>query len=618
MEASCSKMSRMRSPTLQLLAVLSMLAVAACGSSGSGPSCPAGQTSCGGGCADLATDEANCGTCGHACAAPPNASAACSAGVCGLGACAAGWADCDGDPSNGCEVHLADAAANCGACGNVCSATRGTSACSAGACVIASCDPGYADCDLQASNGCEVHTDADPQSCGACNHVCSLPHATAGCSSGACTVASCSSGFGDCDGLASTGCEAVLASDDLNCGGCNVACTGGARCTQGVCVPATLLSSGADGAFSPSSNVALSGGVYQFTTITIPAGVHVTLGPAGNGGVLDLRATGAVTIDGVVDLSGGPGGPHTDCLDNASGSGGGVTALSSGGVGQSGDLPASNNTGGPGGGASVVGSAGAAGTGGTVGGGGAANGGGGGGGYDGTGGGGGGGSGWAGGGGGFGYSCFGTGRAGGFGGGAGGGAGGTAASASGGQGGSAGSGVYDGASGAAVNPRNTCYGGGGGGGSIGADAAADLAITSTFRPGSGGGGGGGDEGTGGGGAGGAVRIASTVSITIGATGQILTNGGAGGNLACAGGSGGGGSGGAIFLASPAITVAAGAQLSAVGGDATTPGGAGGLGRIRLSLDPSASSAAGTLSPPLASGLSASCVSGKTCVAAWPQ
>src|SRR5262249_25896179 len=42
-----------------------------------------------------------------------NASASCQSGVCRLFACAAGWADCDGDPSDGCET-AATTVANCG------------------------------------------------------------------------------------------------------------------------------------------------------------------------------------------------------------------------------------------------------------------------------------------------------------------------------------------------------------------------------------------------------------------------------------------------------------------------------------------------------------------------
>ncbi len=59
---------------------------------------------------DLATDEGfdttrdpmNCGTCGTRCAFP-NATGVCTAGVCGIGACAPGFFDVDGRPETGCE-----------------------------------------------------------------------------------------------------------------------------------------------------------------------------------------------------------------------------------------------------------------------------------------------------------------------------------------------------------------------------------------------------------------------------------------------------------------------------------------------------------------------------------
>jgi hypothetical protein len=113
--------------------------------------------------------------------------------------------------------------------------------------------------------------------------------------------------------------------------------------------------------------------------------------------------------------------------------------------------------------------------------------------------------------------------------------------------------------------------GGGGGGSIGALAANDLAVTSTFYPGSGGGGGSADflnrpafGGTsGGGGGGGALRVWSATSIVV--NGRVLADGGEGGdanigtgrNAGCdpqPGAAGGGGSGGVIFLRAPSLTV----------------------------------------------------------------
>ena len=52
---------------------------------------------------ELAVDLAHCGRCGNACAAPANGAAVCEGGMCGLGACAAGFIDLDGAPGNGCE-----------------------------------------------------------------------------------------------------------------------------------------------------------------------------------------------------------------------------------------------------------------------------------------------------------------------------------------------------------------------------------------------------------------------------------------------------------------------------------------------------------------------------------
>ncbi|MEZ4405617.1 MAG: nidogen-like domain-containing protein [Polyangiales bacterium] len=96
------------------------------------PACPTGTTRCGAACRDLATDVAHCGRCGAACA-PSNGSGACMAGRCVIASCAAGWADCDGATSNGCEANLATSATHCGRCNNRCA----TGACAAGTCEAA-------------------------------------------------------------------------------------------------------------------------------------------------------------------------------------------------------------------------------------------------------------------------------------------------------------------------------------------------------------------------------------------------------------------------------------------------------------------------------------------------
>lgn len=65
--------------------------------------CEGGLVCCGDACQDVQSDPAHCGGCGP-CPTPANAAATCTMGQCGLGACDDGFSDCDGDPSNGCEV----------------------------------------------------------------------------------------------------------------------------------------------------------------------------------------------------------------------------------------------------------------------------------------------------------------------------------------------------------------------------------------------------------------------------------------------------------------------------------------------------------------------------------
>jgi hypothetical protein len=91
--------------------------------------CPPGQTACGGACRDLSSDVSNCDACGHAC------SAAHAVNTCALRACMfvcdVGFADCDAAPDNGCEADLNTDNANCGTCGHACTGAR---TCVAGGC----------------------------------------------------------------------------------------------------------------------------------------------------------------------------------------------------------------------------------------------------------------------------------------------------------------------------------------------------------------------------------------------------------------------------------------------------------------------------------------------------
>jgi len=580
-------------------------------------------------CIDTQSNPSHCGACGTQCRLA-NATAACAAGRCTVGMCNAGSGNCDMSDDNGCETELQTSPTHCGACGNACPmgqvCTAGMCACPAGQTLCAgrcvstqtdnahcgacnnacpagqSCMAGACVCPMGltfCAMRC-VDTQTDLMHCGMCGRACSGVNGTPSCVGGACGIA-CNTGFGNCNMDASDGCEVNLNTSDLHCGACGNACPMGAACVNGLCH--RFPSNGTEGPYNPAGPgvVMIPGGVHNFTTITVPAGVTVrSTGPE----PLDLRATGPVLINGIVDVSGGNGGTIA-CGANRNGSSGGSAGLGMPGANNAtcvSGLPACGGQGGLGGGATgVVTLAGAAGTLPTRGAGGD-RGGGGGGGYDPAGGGGGGGGGGqAGGGGGAGAgrgcaSATGESGVGGRGGGTGGGVGGTTMGAEGaGRGGTTANPMYagrDGSPGLSCGTAGSILGGGGGGGSIGDMAANDLSVDNgTFYAGSSGGGGGGPLGAGGGGGGGALRIASHVSINIGATGQVLSQGGDGVRITCStgGGGGGGGSGGVIYVYAPTVTVAAGAVVSADPGDGGFAtggggqGGPGGLGRIRVSV-----------------------------------
>src|SRR6185437_1830117 len=86
---------------------------------------------------------------------------ACDGGDC---ACAEDFADCDGDPGNGCEADLSSAT-TCGACDVHCM----NASCKAGACA---CEGGFADCDGNPKNGCEASLETDGAHCGSCDRDC--------------------------------------------------------------------------------------------------------------------------------------------------------------------------------------------------------------------------------------------------------------------------------------------------------------------------------------------------------------------------------------------------------------------------------------------------------------
>ncbi|MEY4550709.1 MAG: hypothetical protein RL685_6904 [Pseudomonadota bacterium] len=193
----------------------------------------------------------DCSACGDDCSARNLASVAgyaCESATCAIASCAPNFADCNQDPSDGCERAL-DTLTDCGSCGQPCAIANGEAHCQGGTCQLSQCAAGFGDCDGDlATNGCERPVDT-LTNCGACGVSCSTPNGETSCAGGVCQVVSCANGFDDCDGDPLTGCEAKL--DSLvDCGSCRTPCdiSGGENlaCSGGVCSAASCAPSFAD------------------------------------------------------------------------------------------------------------------------------------------------------------------------------------------------------------------------------------------------------------------------------------------------------------------------------------------------------------------------------------
>lgn len=169
------------------------------------------------------TDVRNCGACDNSCVGVlANATAVCRDSQCAIGSCGTGFADCDRERFNGCEVNTRTSMLHCGNCGAACVLPNAVTNCSAGQCGIVSCNPGWADCDGITSNGCEINTRTNVDNCGRCGFECSFPNANAACVEGACQLTTCASGFADCNRTV-LGCETDLSLLG-NCGACGQTC----------------------------------------------------------------------------------------------------------------------------------------------------------------------------------------------------------------------------------------------------------------------------------------------------------------------------------------------------------------------------------------------------------
>ena len=198
-----------------------------CGDTGA--ACENGTTCCGSkGCADLTTSTEACRSCGNDCAQgqPANAGAECGATDCEY-SCLGGFADCNHDlergSGDGCEINtvLGDPL-NCGACGHVCSTHNASPACVGSTCQL-TCASGYTNCNGSLADGCEAHSDTDPDHCGAACVACPGPvggNGQAACNGGTCQLA-CNAGHSVCGSKCLD-----LQNDPNNCGTCGTVCPG--------------------------------------------------------------------------------------------------------------------------------------------------------------------------------------------------------------------------------------------------------------------------------------------------------------------------------------------------------------------------------------------------------
>ena len=85
-----------------------------------GSACGANEKTCGGACVSTSDPAYGCASVGCTACALPNATTTCGAGMCAIGACAAGFEDCNRVAADGCEVNTDVDSHNCGSCGNQC------------------------------------------------------------------------------------------------------------------------------------------------------------------------------------------------------------------------------------------------------------------------------------------------------------------------------------------------------------------------------------------------------------------------------------------------------------------------------------------------------------------
>ncbi len=204
-------------------------------------SCTAPEKMCGALCTNVETDNANCGSCGNACAS----GLVCAGGTCALTCGSLTTCSADGGAAYCANTQTDNA--NCGACGTTCPSGE---VCSGGKCgltcgSLTTCTPDGG------ANYC-ANTQTDDANCGTCGNTCPSGQT---CSAGKCSTTCGSLTTCTPDGGASY--CANTQSDNANCGTCGNACPLGQSCSGGACqLPPGSPAAGCFGTSDPNwSNV---------------------------------------------------------------------------------------------------------------------------------------------------------------------------------------------------------------------------------------------------------------------------------------------------------------------------------------------------------------------------
>lgn len=116
--------------------------------------CPPPTRLCDAGCVDVEADPDHCGACDAPCVPLAGSIPFCASYICVNAVCRPGFGNCDMDRSNGCEIDVDGSIEHCGRCDRPCaSAPHASPVCRLGTCAL-ECEPGWSDCDT-AVPGCE-------------------------------------------------------------------------------------------------------------------------------------------------------------------------------------------------------------------------------------------------------------------------------------------------------------------------------------------------------------------------------------------------------------------------------------------------------------------------------